>query len=400
MLQLLADAIHGEAAQRLIDQFNAEFHRAYNSLSGSVGFDSSGLYRSEARVASDIGPYPGKLTWVIKRTREGAVVSVEVTGEGGRWRESAEAFFRKVLSNTLTDRCERFVHRTVFHYFGPNLAGEYWFGQVRVAPFHPDDETPRDVRTERVLVVDHFVEAPDRVKAFLLGDEIGRRYGARIAFLLDVGLRREIAPRRRWITLRRQSAPAESLRGTVGVRVPHNLDRMPDKGEFCPMGRFDGSGHLFARSGPLSFPSYARSAWRSAEGSPGGAGGIFDAMCQLYQVGLVIEEHYPTAALAYFVASAETASRAPESGGSFGELVRRHSASTTERTTLVDRLYGELRSGHLHAGSFPLGDYKARGTNFIGDVVESLRGDFYFEGRKLIREVLTAWTVSTLESHT
>ncbi len=390
VLHLLKDTISGEGAQRLVDQFNAELNRSYSSLSGSVGFDSEGLYRTEARVFSDSGPYQGRLTWILRRAVDGSVVSVTVSGEGAQWRESAEEFFRQVLSNALADRQEIFPHRKVFQYFGPLLGGEYWFGNVRVAPLHPDDDSPRNTNLERVLVIDHEVTAPDRTKAYLLGDEKARRHGARVAFFLDAGLRSQ-ERRHRWVTIRGSDGAVEHVRGEAGVVTDDRLDHVPEKGQSCPMGLFEGRTHIFGRSGPLTFPEFSRPVWRASSNAPIAVRHNFDAMCQLYHVGLVIEEHYPSAATAYFVAAAEAASAALDSGSSFGEFMRRFSPPVAEREQLIERLYGELRSGHFHAGRFPLGDYKPRGTTFVGDVDEELRGNFYVEGRKLLRSALTSW---------
>lgn len=390
LLSLLSEPITGEGAQRLVDQFDAALNHTYSSMTGSVGVDADGLYRSEVQVSSDEGRYPGRITWVLKRRLDGTVVAVTATGAGSKWRESAQDFFRQVLANALADKQEPFAHRRTFHYFGPHLAGEYWFGKVRVAPLRPDDDTPSAVGLERVVVIDHELTAPDRVKAYLVGDEQARRLGARVAFLLDAGLRVE-ERRQRWITVRQPDGSVEHVRGEGGVVTDHRLEQMPAKGEVCPMGRFEGSTHKFGRSGPLTFPTYSRTAWRAFDSATVAVRGVFDAMCQLYQVGLVVEEHYPSAALAYFVSAVEAASLAPHSGSNFGEFMRRFTPRGPDRGELIDRLYGKLRSGHFHSGRFPLGDFRARGTTFLGEVDVALSGDFYVEGRRLLRTALTGW---------
>jgi hypothetical protein len=390
-LSLLLQEIEGDSAERVVDQFNAALHYNYTSLSGMSGIDADGYLRSEVRVSTSGGRYPGDITWVLKRRLNGTLVSVTASGFGERWTESAQRFFSDVLASALANATKPFVHRRPFLYFGPNLSGEYWFRQIRVAPLHPNDNDPDRVTVERCLVVDHEIPAPDQVKAYLCGEEAARRYGARVSFLLDVGVRVE-ERRQRWVSIRQRDATVEHVRGESGITIPHWLEALPKKGAQCDMGRFEGDTHLFGRSGRLTFPRHARSLWRTADAADVATRSIFDSMCQLYQVGRVIEDYYPTAALAYFVSAAEAASTAPDSGSSFGEFMRTFTPEIDGRAAMVERLYRQLRSSHFHAGQFALGDFGASSTTLLGEPGEKQRGDFYYDGRKLLRSALVNWS--------
>lgn len=183
-LSLLKTELGPEPAQVLIDHFYAALSNHYLSVGGSSGFDQEGYFFDEARVASTAQPYPGKITWSLRRRRDGSLLTVIASGEGATWQDSAQRFFINVQTSALAGAPREFVHRSTFMYFGPSLAGEYWFGRVRVSGHAPEAviQLMHDGRRQRLA---------DDLRSSVGADVINGRRGRR------GGLRRAAGPEER-----------------------------------------------------------------------------------------------------------------------------------------------------------------------------------------------------------
>jgi hypothetical protein len=63
----------------------------------------------------------------------------------------------------------------------------------------------------------------------------------------------------------------------------------------------------------------------------------------------------------------------------------------------LQRLYGDVRSAHIHAGEFPLGEHgRPRAFSLIMDPVEESRQALHIECYNLTREAIVNWLLSLL----
>jgi hypothetical protein len=66
---------------------------------------------------------------------------------------------------------------------------------------------------------------------------------------------------------------------------------------------------------------------------------------------------------------------------------------------LLDRLYGDVRCAHFHAGAFPLGEYDRQGG--FGALLSSdyvLSSDLSRRGYETTREAIVNWAMSHVPS--
>jgi hypothetical protein len=135
---------------------------------------------------------------------------------------------------------------------------------------------------------------------------------------------------------------------------------MPKKGSVCPLGKYSGSLAVqYRRFGELlSLPSQARKILRTVDAATPGVTDSFDRGARLYQVGAVVGRQFPSAGLAYRVAAVEAISKADTSCKGFNDFMRRYVKSKPNSNELFEYLYGIARSGHFHAGEFPLWEFE------------------------------------------
>jgi hypothetical protein len=74
--------------------------------------------------------------------------------------------------------------------------------------------------------------------------------------------------------------------------------------------------------------------------------------------------------------------------------MRKYVKSEPNIDQLLDRLYGDVRSAHFHAGAFPLGEYDRRsvGALLSSDYVLSL--DLSRQEYETTREAIVNWAMS------
>lgn len=364
MIQIPLHLPDGPNKQAFLRYFSAELRRRMSDSSGQAGRRDDGTFESQVNgtVALEIGRIPLRSRYVESAQRELLFVEVDQYGSDAScldWERSVEALVRESLVAALASKTQSFFRRIYRNYVGPKLDGEYWFGKLRVAPAWPEDDEPILVNAERVVVFDQMIVALDGSRASVIANEAAARLSARFSLLLNVALypqRHEML----WVYPDPSSNASRSSRcqlGFVGFgAVPSEL---PSKGELCKLGGWDGnllSPYREAR--PISFPPQSRAILKSIDRATPAVTAGFDSCARLFQVGLDVGRHYPSAELAYKVAAIEALSATEGSG--FSDFMRRYCRMPeAELKPYLDFLYGSVRSSHFHAGGFPLGEYDA-----------------------------------------
>ena len=338
------------------------------NFGGRAGRLDDGRFFSSAS-----GPFPVDvgsvdLIWTLYKSTDGdlthlSVEAVDPKIAGATWTTAAYEFATSVLSATFADRKTPFFRRSLYFYVGPNLDGEYWLPGYRFAPILPEDADPHMINAERAVAIDQIVHAIDDMQAHALADESSRRHAARLSLLLNVGLYRQ-DHNMRWVWPSTDGQLADESR-RMHIRFNHPfaaIAGMPEKGQISPLGAYKGT--LAARyrvAGELqSLPREARRILRGIDQADPVVSDAFDRGARLYQVATVCGQSFPSVGLAYRVAAVEAISAADAACNGFSEFMRKHVTSNTDIEGLLSYLYGPARSGHFHAGGFPMGEFSAQ----------------------------------------
>lgn len=355
----------GHRQRDFLDYLNSALRARMTNFGGRAGrLDDGRLFSSVA------GPFPVNaghvnLTWTLYKSQAGDLTHLSVEPIDPElnsldWKTAAYEFTNSVLAATLAERKGAFFRRTLFFYLGPNLDGEYWLPGFRFAPALPDDPEPHLINAERAVCIDQVVHAIDDMQAHALAEEAARRQAARLSLLLNVGLYRQDQAMR-WVWPVTDGQPAtSSIRLHTSFNHPSVIaTEMPQKGKLCPLGGYTGS--LAARyrvAGELqSLPREARKILKGIDQADPLVADAFDRGSRLYQVASVCGQSFPSVGLAYRVAAVEAISASDTTVNGFSEFMRKYVKSTNDIEGLLQYLYGPVRSGHFHAGGFPMGEF-------------------------------------------
>lgn len=395
--------LHLQAGPRqrdFLDYLNSALRSRMTNYGGRAGRLEDGTFFSSVSGAFPIDSGHAELTWTVYKSPDGDLthLSVEPTDSGtssSTWTAAAYEFANSVLAATLAERKQAFFRRTLFFYLGPNLDGEYWLPGFRFAPILPDDPDPHLINAERPVCIDQVVHAIDDMQAHALAEETARRQAARLSLLLNVGLyRSEQSMLWVWPTTDGQPAAA-SVRMHAQFNHPSaSANAMPEKGAACSLGQYAGS--LAARyrvAGELqSLPREARKILRGIDQADPLVADAFDRCSRLYQVASVCGRTFPSVGLAYRVAAVEAISAADSTVKGFSEFMRKYVKSTGDIESLLQYLYGPARSGHFHAGAFPMGEF-SRQSYFdpLMDMDSVHRDSIHRTCHELTREAVVNW---------
>lgn len=398
----------GDRQRYFLDNLNSALRTLTSSSTGSAGLSEDGLFRSTVTSPFPVETSHVPLTWEVVKAADGTLLNLNVTCtdpsvDETRWTTPVYDVVTRVLAAALSEKRMPFFQRSLFFYLGPQLDGEYWLpGGYRLAPVDPDDPEPFLINAERVVTIDMVVDAVDEHNARTLAWEAARRHAARLSLLLSIGLYRGISQEHRWVMpIQESGAPAAaSVRYAVLFARPGlSLESMPRKGELCALGGYKGS--LTAKyrwaGERLSLPPQARKILRGVDLAQPVIVDAFDRGARLYQVGTVVGYQFPSVGLAYRIAAVESIARADPTARSFGEFMRKYTTTATEVDTLLDYMWGSVRSAHFHGGEFPLGEF-ARVAFFdpLMDPEDAQRSTIHRVCHELTREAIVNWMMSLL----
>jgi len=356
----------GSKQRLFLDNLNSQLRARTAGYSGGAGYRADGLFESSVTGPFLVDQEQVPLIWRIVKSPDGTLLFVEAELSNDApartdWEHAAYEFIISVFSAALSERRSKFFRRVFFNYIGVQLDGEYWLPGLRFAPAWPDDDQPYSIVSERVISMDMLVDAIDGMDATALAEEIARRQAARISLLLNVGLYRTTHAQTRWVIPVVDDHPAEkSQRFQLGFfGYGSQLTELPKKGSVSPLGQYAGS---LAASNSflgqlLSLPPQARRILRAVDNAAPAVTDSFDRGARLHQVAAVVGQQFPSVGLAYRVAAVDAISKADPTCKGFSDFVRKFARSRPNTDVLLDYLWGTVRSGHFHAGEFPLGEF-------------------------------------------
>lgn len=367
----------GSKQRLFLDFLNSQLRQRTSGYSGSAGYKEDGTFESTITGPFSIDQEKLTITWRLVKSADGTLQYIEANCEAEtisdiKWENAAQEFINSVFSATLAERKNKFFKRFFFSYIGPQLDGEYWLHGVRFSPAWPDDDQPHLINAERIVSIDIEIDAIDEMDAMSLASEISRRQAARLSLLLNEGLY-QTSSSFVWVIPSNRGNPTDKSerlhRGFFGLGP--QLTEMPKKGKVCPLGKYAGS--LTARyrvAGELlSLPPEARKILNAIDSSDLAIIDSFDRAARLYQIAAVVGSQFPSVGLAYRVAAVEAISKADTSCNGFSDFMRKYVRSVSNIDSLLEYLYGSVRSAHFHAGSFPLGEFD--GDRFFDPLMDS-----------------------------
>lgn len=387
----------GEKLTLFLDHLNSEIRERMGSYGGSSGFDKNGRYTTgisglfwlasgeqHISIALHFNQNSGLETIV------GTVDDENLTNDS--WKEEFANWVTSVSNAAFSDKKVRIYRRRLLCYRGEALSGEYWFGRIRFAPLIPNDAYPRSQSIERVVCIDQEVEAIDERHADQIAEIRAKSLAARLSLILNQAFY-EPEFDHRWVVNDDHASELRQLHIPVD---PPGPGRLPKKAELCPLGENDTSIRQLYKYAfePMNVPSEARAIFRAIDTSPQEIKDKFDRAARLYQVGLNCGRFYPSVGLTYRVAAVETLTNPGKSGNkkAFIAFMERYSGSGEENSQIYGTLYSNVRSAHIHAGSFPSGEFaRSRGLDAFTDASSDLKERelrFYY---LLLRSALINW---------
>ncbi|THD52028.1 MAG: hypothetical protein E8A46_13945 [Bradyrhizobium sp.] len=390
----------GLEQQRFLDYLNSRLSPRMSTSRGAAGFSEDGTFESVVTGPFSIDEDQIELSWAYRKSADGELLYIEIQEvliESGdvKWEDAVHKLVIGALTSALELKRNQFFYRNVFNYVGPQLDGEYWFGQTRFAPVWPEDDQPMLLNAERVVCIDQMVSAIDQTDAWALANQSSARLAARLSLLLDKGLYRP-PMEQRWV---HRPGDAKSIRGGLvfnGYGVWPTV--LPRKGESCKPGQWAGTlTERYSTLGFLSLPKEARRVLRVIDAASPAISESFDRASRLYQIASVLAGQFPSVSLAYRVAAVEALSKSDPSTDHFSEFMRKNVSSVGNLDPILKFLYGTARSGHFHAGEFPLGEYD------LSEFPRALMSSDYIANSHLrrisfavTREAIINWLVARL----
>ncbi|WP_438393613.1 hypothetical protein [Caballeronia sp. DA-9] len=390
---------NGPKQQLFLAYLNSEFAKQAVRSQAALGVTADGSFSTTVHTVFGENFGQLELQWVFDTSSTGELISVEVSPIGEAiygpvvdWENAAQDIVNSALLSAFNERRTRTVRRQILYYIGPQLDGEYWFRGVRLAPAMLDDPFPALLNAERVVALDFEVDSIDERDASYLASEFSRRLAARFSLLLDVDLY-EYTGEQVWVLLPEGSRSERFSRGVFNVPVPTS---MPGKGNICGAGAWGSAIATYGRTtGTLKMPPEARRILRGLDGLAEPVKDAFDGAARMYQIGLSLFQRFPSAALAYRVASIDALQQTEPDCNGFSEFMRKYSPQAAADPKMLDYLHSDIRSSHFHAGKFDLGEFSAqRHMDIVSDPDTAHRSLLRYRCFEVTREALVNWMVS------
>lgn len=218
----------------------SQFLEYFRVALGTSGYRSEGSFQPDRRFVEKVYcsitvPSRGEtpITWTVTWNPDGTLAPFDVVAEKGApdgWQKVVEDIIRNALVSTVNAAKEKIFLRHQFAYFGPMLDGEYYIRGFRLAPAIPDDKN--DPVSERVVFIDHYVEAVDRMQAISIGQIRASQIASLLSVFLGVGFY-SIPTEKRWVLTGQDSKCLQ-----LGFISPiPNPSTMPQKGVECRLGQ-------------------------------------------------------------------------------------------------------------------------------------------------------------------
>lgn len=384
-----------------LEHFRALLPELFRTYTGQGSKEpTSGIQRRQFDGEVLVAPSQMQPTRIVLDfTPDGALPSIVAlcqppVVDAHSWHITLSQFFNRVLTSAFADRKSRFVQRAVLQYVGPALDGEYWFGGVRVAPADPHDSDPAVQNFERAVAIDAEIAAVDVHAAQAISTFRAAELGTKLSFLTDVRFYKPKAEAH-WVSFF-DGTVTRTIRAHLGFQYhSQTLPEMPRKGDMCQLGRYAcGIKDLPIVDNLMTFPRETRGVLRAIGGESADPCTLkaFNAAARLTRVALELKQVAPSASLAYRVAAIEALAHHLQPSMSFSEFMRKWLPRGEAADSELNFLYGRIRSGHLHAGSFIAKEFDERAiTDGFLDPELTSTYSVMAKVRFLTREAIANW---------
>jgi len=234
---------------------------------------------------------------------------------------------------------------------GCNLIGEYWLPGFRLAPLFPEDDSTL-INSQRIIVIDHEVEAIDMRHADVISKNTASIYSAYLSFIIDISLKKPKVEELYFLNKENKELHMQrKSTNLIDKDIPTN---MPGKNEICKTSRFIGSvfDAIKVTGKELICPEETRKILKGIQEADESVQDAFTRCCKLYQLASNLSCDYPTAKLSYECASVEAIVKTMKLN-SFTWFMEKYAGPNKE---IYDFIYGNVRSGHWHSGDFLFGE--------------------------------------------
>jgi len=365
-----------------------------SGLTGTrAGFDKEDRF---IQIAECSLPVPGQpdaaIVWLITINPDGTLApltAIATNSTSPGWERAAERVILTCVTAALNEKKERYFFRHTFGHLGWSLDGAYYISDFRLAPAFTD----ADYLLEKIAFIDHYVEAVDPLQAHDLSRIKANQTASLLSVFLDTGFYTLSGALFQWVIEDHETARCLQ-RGYIHPK-PHPSE-MPKKGTECALGTpravdRDLLQQPFVDERVLQCPADIRRLFRAvAKLSPEKREAFFGA-AGLYQISLTLGRHHPSIQMAYQVAAVDAlVSGRNNTAQAYAELVREHCPVEFPIKELKG-IYGDIRSAHFHAGSFPGGETTPDIALLIADGKRLKRDDLKDQIHAITQAVLIRW---------
>jgi hypothetical protein len=337
------------------------------SGSGQRHINSDGHYEYHLNNIFTIDEEEINVYWIIETTVDNCLLKISTVNTNDD--------IDKKLSNMIHDCLMQHINKDKTWYFkrlyysvisGCNLAGEYWFGNIRVAPLFPKDDS-LIVNNERIIVIDQIVEAIDNEEASMNAFENAENIISLLSFILDISIEEPVQNHMYFL-----DKDFNECKREISYFLDNNCpSSMPIKNSICKTANFDGSillshENIYHFNEVLKFPKETRRIINEVMKSETNLKNAVLNFSKLYRLSKFVGTRYSTSEIAYQCAGIESIAKF-ERENSFTSFMNKFYGENKE---LYDFIYGTLRSGHFHAGEFEFYDFLIKPNIFYNPKVQ------------------------------
>ena len=387
-----------EKGSEFLEYLRASLEAAGRITGSEGGYEEDGRFITSLKIVTE--PEPQReipVRWTVTQNTDGSLDPIVVDGpselDARLWESVATDIVRRALNAARNEQRGLFFRRHPFACFGLPLDGEYWISDWRFAPVFPNEETGGLLhQPERVVYLDHNVAAIDDQHASSIAAARASRFASVLSVILDIGLE---SPQleTRWVMLDRDHSEKKSL----GFLDPRRYGtRMPEQGEACSLGVYETVDRDNLQTldwdittTTLKMPSDASELIHGLNSLPPDDQEAFYGASGLYRISLTAGRKYLSVRMAYQVAAVDALVSGYSTTEKFIDLVGAYCSEAPHE--LSRRLYGYVRSRHLHDGIFPGGEYDPQTIRSVFDHAHIERFDLRRQAYVVARTVLIRW---------
>lgn len=380
-----------------------------NQRDASMHVRSDGTYEYTFYTDFVQGEAAWKLVWKLRMTEEGKllplVVNPDVPIPSGNWEAHATQAVASALASTINPDKESVFTRYAFAYqesqnltlVGP-LDGEYFLPGLRISPA----SKPGLNGTEQIMLMDFETKGVSKKNAKAVSELKAKRHSALLSLFLDIGLYEANVGGVRWTVEYNSPEKRESKCSALGyVDMEDIPTSMPEKGtlrkagSFSPVDRSKPQGMESVSATPyfLKVPADIRRLLRGVEALPEPEKKVFYSAAILFQIGQNQDRRAPSLRIAFKVAAVDCLNPGGQKNlAGFKTLMKQFCPQVEEE--FVSWMYGRVRSGLFHAGSFSLKEFEAvsSGPLFMRKLLDVANYEAY--SHSVIRHCLIGWLLA------